>query len=64
MSNTKQRGGKRPNSGNKPKYGEPTTTIAFRVPISRKEHVKMIVNTLLDEWKLNQLQLQLKEIIN
>jgi len=50
-----KRGGKRKGSGNKPKYGEPTTTIAFRVPISRKEHVKTVMNKLLDEWKLPHL---------
>lgn len=36
-------GGKRQNSGAKPKYKEPTTTIAFRVPISKIDEVKNLV---------------------
>ena len=50
--NTKlKRGGKRPFSGAKPKYNEQTKTIAFRVPVSRIEHVKSIVKTLLEGWE-------------
>lgn len=41
------RGGTRKGSGAKPKYDEPTKTIAFRVPISRIEHVKCLLKTLL-----------------
>lgn len=44
------RGGTRQGSGAKPKYNEPTKTIAFRVPISRIEHVKSLLKTLLDGW--------------
>jgi len=44
------RGGTRKGSGAKPKYDEPTKTIAFRVPISRIEHVKSLLKTLLDIW--------------
>lgn len=43
-------GGTRQGSGAKPKYNEPTKTIAFRVPISRIEHVKSMLKTLLDGW--------------
>ena len=46
------RGGTRQGSGAKPKYNEPTKTIAFRVPESKFEHVKSIVKTLLDGWTL------------
>lgn len=46
----KKRGGTRQGSGAKPKYNEPTKTIAFRVPVSRIEHVKSLLKTLLDGW--------------
>lgn len=46
----KQRGGNRQGSGAKPRYNEPTKTIAFRVPVSRIEHVKSLLKTLLNEW--------------
>ena len=46
------RGGKRKGSGAKPKYNEPTKTVAFRVPISRIEHVKSLLKTLLDGWSV------------
>jgi hypothetical protein len=46
----KQRGGTRQGSGAKPKYNEPTKTIAFRVPVSKIEHVKNTIKTLLDGW--------------
>ena len=48
------RGGTRKGSGAKPKYNEPTKTIAFRVPISKIEHVKSMLKTLLDEWSVKQ----------
>ena len=44
------RGGTRKGSGAKPKYGEKTKTIAFRVPMSKLEHVKNTIKTLLDDW--------------
>ena len=51
MKNKKEtRGGTRPGSGAKPKYDEATKTIAFRVPISKIEHVNGIVKTLLNGW--------------
>ena len=46
------RGGTRKGSGAKPKYDEPTKTIAFRVPVSRIEHVKSLLKTLLDDWSV------------
>ena len=36
-------GGKRQNSGAKPKYGEVTKTLTFRVPESKIKDVKKIV---------------------
>jgi hypothetical protein len=44
------RGGTRKGSGAKPKYDEATKTIAFRVPISKIEHVKSMLKTLLNGW--------------
>ena len=44
------RGGSRKGSGAKPKYGEKTKTIAFRVPMSKLEHVKSLLKTMLDGW--------------
>ena len=46
------RGGTRKGSGAKPKYDEPTKTIAFRVPVSKIEHVKSMLKTLLDVWSV------------
>ena len=44
------RGGTRKGSGAKPKYGEKTKTIAFRVPMSKIEHVKSLLKKMLDDW--------------
>ena len=41
------RGGNRENSGAKPKYNEPTKTTTFRIPISKIEEVKAVVNKML-----------------
>lgn len=43
-------GGKRKGSGSKAKYNEPTTTIAFRVPASKVNELKDMVNAKLLEW--------------
>jgi len=43
-------GGPRKGSGAKPKYKEPTTTIAFRCPISKVAELKEIAKLKLDEW--------------
>ena len=40
-------GGKRQNSGAKPKYKEPTTTIAFRVPVSHTDKIKLLIKDYL-----------------
>ena len=40
-------GGFRENSGAKPKYNEPTKTTTFRIPVSKIEEVKEVVNRML-----------------
>jgi len=50
LNKKETRGGTRKGSGAKPKYNEQTKTIAFRIPISRIEHVKSLLKTLLDGW--------------
>jgi hypothetical protein len=34
------------------KYGEPTVTLAFRVPESKKEQMKQIVKNILKELEV------------
>ena len=46
------RGGTRSGSGARPKYNEPTTTIAFRCPISKVDELKKIINTKLAKWAI------------
>lgn len=46
------RGGVRENSGAKPKYSEPTKTTAFRIPISKVDEIKKVVNDMLLDYKL------------
>ena len=45
-------GGKRKNSGAKPKYNEETKTVAFRCPLSKVDELKLIVKSNLSEWSL------------
>ena len=45
-----QKGGSRKGSGAKSKYGEPTTTRAFRIPVSKVEEIRLLVNAKLSEW--------------
>ena len=52
MTNKKEWGGARQGSGAKPKYSEKTTTIAFRVPISKVEEVKVLIKQKQTQWKL------------
>jgi hypothetical protein len=47
----KKRGGKRAGAGAKSKYGEPTSTIAFRVPNSKKIELKKIIKKHLKKWE-------------
>ena len=46
------RGGTRKGSGAKPKYNEPTKTVAFRCPLSKIEELKTIVKSQLSEWSI------------
>jgi len=52
MKQNKQHGGARQGSGAKPKYSEKTTTIAFRVPVSKVEEVKQIIKNKQAQWKI------------
>jgi hypothetical protein len=47
-----KRGGKRPFSGAKQKYGEQTKTIAFRCPLSKVNELKLVVKSKLSEWSV------------
>ncbi len=51
-NNKKTHGGTRSGSGAKPKYNEPTTTIAFRCPVSKVDELKKVVNTKLAKWAI------------
>jgi hypothetical protein len=48
----KQHGGTRPNSGAKQKYGEPTKTIAVRVPESKVDLIKKIIEVELLKYRV------------
>lgn len=50
FSVNEKRGGKRESSGAKPKYNEPTKTTAFRIPISKIDEVKEVVNRMLSGY--------------
>ena len=52
MTNKKDWGGARKGSGAKPKYNEKTTTIAFRVPISKVDEVKVLIKQKQTQWKI------------
>ena len=52
MKTKKDWGGARKGSGAKPKYSEKTTTIAFRVPISKVEEVKLLIKQKQTQWKI------------
>ena len=50
METKKDWGGARKGSGAKPKYSEKTTTIAFRVPISKVDEVKILIKERQSTW--------------
>lgn len=52
MNQKNKNGGHRPGSGQKPKYGEPTATVSFRVPISVIPDVKVLVKNYLEKFKI------------
>lgn len=47
------RGGSRLNAGAKPKYSEPTKTTSFRIPVSKIDEVKEVVNRMLSSYAKN-----------
>jgi hypothetical protein len=47
------RGGTRQGSSAKPKFNEPTKTIAFCCPESKVEELKTLIRSKLSEWRLN-----------
>jgi len=53
FSVNEKRGGKRESAGAKPKYNEPTKTTAFRIPISKIDEVKELVNRMLSGYAEN-----------
>ncbi len=53
FSVNEKRGGKREGTGAKPKYSEPTKTTAFRIPISKIDEVKEVVNRMLSGYAEN-----------
>jgi len=42
---------RKPGGGRKPQYPEPTTTIAFRVPVSQAPKVKVLIADFLAIFK-------------
>lgn len=46
-----KQGGKRKGAGRKKKYAEPTTTVAFRVPVSKIAEIKSHLENKLSQWK-------------
>lgn len=46
-----KRGGARKGTGPKPKYNEPTTTMAFRCPESKTKEMSAIIRTTLKKWE-------------
>lgn len=44
------RGGPGRNQGRKLKYGEETINLSIRVPVSKKEELRKIVNAKLKKW--------------
>jgi hypothetical protein len=46
-----RRGGKRKNAGPKFIYGEDTCNITLRVPKSKKDEIKKMIYTLLEQYK-------------
>lgn len=45
------RGGKREGAGRHNKFGEVTTTIAVRVPASRVDEIKLLINKILKRYE-------------
>ena len=50
MKNKNKQGGKRKGAGAKPKYGEATTPVVTRVPVSKIDQFKDHSKKLLRKW--------------
>lgn len=50
-ANKEKRGGKREGAGRKQKYNEETKVVTFRIPLSKVNEIKEIVNDKLKEYK-------------
>lgn len=48
----KQQGGAGRGQGRKPKFNEETTTLSVRVPVSKKEEMKQLIDAKLEEWSI------------
>ena len=48
----KQHGGAGRGQGRKSKFNEETTTLSVRVPVSKKEDLKKIIDAKLEEWSV------------
>jgi len=51
MNKSNSHGGKRPKSGAKPKYGEITKVVSFRIPVSLIPAIKKIVYSEINRIK-------------
>lgn len=47
----KNHGGKRKGVGRKPAFEEETTTIAFRIPVSKEKEIRKLVNEYLKQFR-------------
>lgn len=48
----KQHGGAGRGQGRKSRFNEETTTLSVRVPVSKKEDLKKIIDAKLEEWSV------------
>lgn len=46
----KQHGGAGRGQGRKSKFNEETITLSVRVPVSKKEELKQLIDAKLEEW--------------
>jgi len=53
MAKKKTQGGKRKGAGAKLKYGEATTPVVTRVPVSKVKEFRLFVNLKLKDWLIS-----------
>ena len=53
MVKKNKQGGKRKGAGAKLKYGEATTPVVVRVPVSKAREFRLFVNLKLKEWLIS-----------